>query len=298
MYADYVHVDDSWASSFLGYAISGFIFTNCDIDSSGGAAIHMEDAYSDSNDPVVSIDAATTIDNWISGQEAWFKVYGMTTTVTTLKAAIEEGISDVGKTVIKTVTNETTGLDTEMINFMMFQLPREGAYTTDGYGTRITGSQVEFRIPDANGSIINIHRAFNFMDDPYEQRDSGGNFAFPVGYYSDLTHFLTAVQSLATEYSISTSTAGNLVFIDAAYNLRWLNSILAPAGIDSLDMAAWVGNNAPTYGGVPQAITAFRTAYGLPMPEQPGFIEVQATFDGKVDDGVASIILGFYDPEA
>lgn len=296
MYADYVHVDESWASSFLGYDISGFIFTNCDIGTSGGAAIHVEDASSDSNDPVVSLDTATVINNWISGQEAWFKVYGMTTTVTTLKAAIDSGIAPLGKTVIQTKTNPTTGLQTEMINFMIFQLPREGAYTTNESGTRITGSQIEFQLPDANGTITDIHRAFNFMDT--DVRDSGGNFVFPVGYYSDLTNFYNGVVSLMGEYSVDQATAGNLVYIDAFYNLRSLNPYLAGAGADSLDAAAWIGSYAASHGGVSlSAVQAFMTAYGLPlvlMPTQPRFLEVQATFDGKVTGGVASIILGIY----
>jgi hypothetical protein len=161
-----------------------------------------------------------------------------------------------------------------------------------------TGSQISFNIPDANGTITNIHRAFNFMDTDPRASGNPKNFVFPVGYYSDLTAFVTAVGSVMTEHGTTQSQAGNIVSIDAFYNLRALNPYLSGAGIDSLDMAAGVGSNAATYGGIPNAITAFLSLYGLPMPPQPSFLEVQATFDGKVTGGVASIILGLYDPEA
>gem|GEM_PF-2411172 len=294
-YIDYVHIYESWASSFLGYAISGLVVTNSNIDTSGGAAIHIEDAYSDGNDPEVFIDTATTVDNWISGQEAWFKVYGMTPTVTSIKSGIQTGILPLGKSIVKTIESPTTGLQTEMINFIMFQLPREGAYT-QVEGVNVTGSQVSFNIPDANELMTNIYRPFDFMDtDP---RDSGGSFVFPVGIYSDLSTFGAAVASLMGEYGVSQSTAGQIVSIDAFFNLSGLNPYLAGAGMNSLDMAAWVANNAATYGGVPGAITAFITTYSLPMPPQPNYLEVQAALPtGKVEGGVASVILGLYDPE-
>ena len=82
------------------------------------------------NNPTLVIND-TVINNYISGEEAWFKAYGMSAIALQLKSGINEGIVSTGRTIIKDVTNPITGLETEMINSFVTE-PHNGAKETDG----------------------------------------------------------------------------------------------------------------------------------------------------------------------
>ncbi len=76
---DFVRLYDSWANSIYNFGSPLINITNSNIGSSGGAAIHVEDVRPGNTgieNITVNLDIATEINNWITGDEAWFKAYG------------------------------------------------------------------------------------------------------------------------------------------------------------------------------------------------------------------------------
>ncbi|MBO5712512.1 MAG: hypothetical protein J6R47_06700, partial [Acholeplasmatales bacterium] len=145
-----VYVYDSWANSAYSYGGSRLTFKGCVLGSSGGAAIHSEDIYSymDNGQPVrvagdITIDSNTRIENYVSGEEAWFKAYTMEIAAMKLKVEFDNGIRGLGSifgqdlTVIKNVVNPITGQESEMINLVMLSVARgnNGDLNLGGTGT-------------------------------------------------------------------------------------------------------------------------------------------------------------------
>ncbi len=111
-------IDKNWANGLYLYNVNTVTLNHTEIGASGGAAIHFDDKYQTSNvNNQLNMDyySASNINNWISGNEAWFVAYGMTSTAGYLKQQIDNGVSGFGKTIIK--KNES---GTELINFAIF----------------------------------------------------------------------------------------------------------------------------------------------------------------------------------
>ncbi len=221
------HIDHStfyneWANSIFGWASSQITITACDIGLSGGAAIHVEDNRPGSGgaeDPTVNLDALTTVNNWVSGQEAWFKAYGMTGAALAIKTNADGGIAPMNKTIIRLVENPVTGLETEMFNFVLLTKALSGADSdTNGDQMIDTGSEFLLNIPNGSGSSVAVDQAYNFLlgSDP---RIMSGNFVFAINDLLDSTAFMTAVGTLMATKGLGQGDAANLVYMAAFHNI-------------------------------------------------------------------------------
>ena len=120
----YTRVDNSWANGIYCYGRGTDMVINIDhsyVGSSGGAAIHIEE-YLYEYDPTVNIDyASTTINNLVSGEEPWFKGYGMEVMALYLKGNIEQLVNQLSSgyyTIIQ--EDSSTGVVTEKFDFAFF----------------------------------------------------------------------------------------------------------------------------------------------------------------------------------
>jgi uncharacterized repeat protein (TIGR02543 family) len=277
---DYLKIYDSWANSVYLWKGSGVKITNSDIGSSGGAAIHFEDVTPGStgySDPLLILDETNEINNWISGQEAWFKAYAMSSVALALKSNINNSVTPLGKTVIKVMENPVTGLETEMINLVFISLPMSGAVTysnPNDSSSVISASEVAFDITDSAGQTV-LERSWNFTEELWpinetvsivDPRVSGGQFGFALGALSDTYAFLGMIQEIKTIYytnyqvMMSDADAGNLAAIAGFYNLN---------ATEALTVGGYVGAGYS----VQEAVLAIKGSLDY---AQPKFIEVIA----------------------
>jgi len=261
---DYVKTYNNWANTIYLNGGLGFIIKNSEVGSSGGAAIHMVDTHPATFDgswneltnpnPYLEIQDNNIFSNWVSGEEAWFKAYGMSQVALTLKSGIENGISGTGRSIINLYTDPVTGLQTEKINFILLTEPSLSANAYSDPGTnldQVSGSEVYLNL-----GAYEIERAFNYLSSG-DPRISGGQFAFPVGAYSDVADFGAYIYELGTYVGAPTAEAYGPA--GAFYGLTAMQT-------------ANVLDNIGSYGG------SFRAAVEGLYPSQvyPQFIEVLA----------------------
>ncbi|MDY0074644.1 MAG: hypothetical protein RBR75_02005, partial [Acholeplasmataceae bacterium] len=237
-YYDHVKVYNSWANSLYTHGGNGMIVTNSYIGQSGGSSIHMVDyrkfgttstptSYPHNN-PYLYLDSTTTIENWISGEEAWFKAYGMSQVALTLKSGIETGIQGTGRSIIQTVTNPVNGLEIEMLNFILLTESSSGAenYSNPPTNTILdSGSEVKLNI---NG--VQVERPFNYLSSPTDPRVDTVNqrFVFPLGAVSNVADFVTYYTNIREQVATDAD-ANNVASLGAFYGLAW-NEALQVAG--------------------------------------------------------------------
>ncbi len=112
-------IDKNWANGLYLYNVTTVTLNHTEIGASGGAAIHFDDKYQTlnvNNQLTMDYYSASNINNWISGNEAWFVAYGMTSTATTMKTLIENGANQFGKTILKSASDGST----QLLNFAVF----------------------------------------------------------------------------------------------------------------------------------------------------------------------------------
>ena len=131
----YTNASNSWANGLYAYQANAYTL-NIDhtiIQSSGGAALHVEDhlyndLYNSATDfydktfnPTINIDySSTVIENLVSGAEQWFKAYTMELIALGLKSQIDQQVSPMGKTVIVKDYDPVTGLPSDKFNWVYF----------------------------------------------------------------------------------------------------------------------------------------------------------------------------------
>ncbi|MFA6800942.1 MAG: InlB B-repeat-containing protein [Acholeplasmataceae bacterium] len=218
----YVHIYNSWANSIYLNGGSGLVLTNSQIESSGGAAIHFEDTHSGDGyaTPALIMDRTNAIENWISGQEAWFKAYGMSAIALTLKSGIESNINGIDMTTTKVIQNPVTGLDTEMMNLIFLSLPQSGAVTYSDPVHKVgvlTGSEINLVITD-DVNQWQVLRSYDFLNSG-DPRIIDSMYGFPLGALSETAAFYTMVSELMSTYGLDSTTAANGSTIAAFYNL-------------------------------------------------------------------------------
>ncbi len=238
-----VIVDDSWANGLYMQGATLTTINDSFFGQSGGPAFHVSDSRPGDgiNNPTINIDNYTEIDNFISGDEAWFKAYGMTGVALQLKSNIQSGIASTGRGIIKMVTHPVTGLQTEMINFILLTEPHSGAKVEGIPGTITDASEVQIII---NGTTLN--RSFDYLTSG-DPRISGGQYAFPIGLYSDLTAFGNLLNTIGTyaysQYTkvLTEAEIGDLGKLASFYNLTGQQIV------DDFEDAGWnmanIGNH-------------------------------------------------------
>ena len=120
IYATDTQVSESWANNL--YVWSGGLtkLVNSKFGNAGGGSIWIDDHSTAIGifNPSFEMDDLTTVENWVSGTEAWFVVHNMSLLATGVKASLDAGIQEsLGKTIITTKTNATTGQEFELFNF-------------------------------------------------------------------------------------------------------------------------------------------------------------------------------------
>lgn len=98
-------VYDSWANDIYGYYLTQFNLTGCELGyTSGGAAIAIDDKPAPyavaALETEINMDyhTASHIQNWVTGDEAWFRAYGQSATATQLKNGIHGNVTAFGMT--------------------------------------------------------------------------------------------------------------------------------------------------------------------------------------------------------
>ena len=156
MIIDYAYSASNWANSIYGFGTKDVKITNSYLKDSGGAAIHLEDRKSTTGtktDGTLYIDHTVTIENYVSGEEGYFKAYSMELAVMQLKAGFEQGINGATNgaySLITKVKNDVTGAETEKINFILMMPPASG--NLSGTGIPTLDGTIE------NGAIINYNK--------------------------------------------------------------------------------------------------------------------------------------------
>ena len=134
--ASYCHVKDSWANGVYAYCDSSAVvsISNSVIESSGGCAVQVDDqnytlgTSGHVTTPTAGIDFTTcTIENFVSGDEQWFKGYSMEVVALGLKSMIDNQVAGYGLTIIQEKVNPVSGLPSEYMNWEFFA-------RTDGIG--------------------------------------------------------------------------------------------------------------------------------------------------------------------
>ena len=127
--AQYCHVKDSWANGVYAYCDSSatVAMSHSVLESSGGCAFQVDDqnftiipnGYV--TNPTANIDYTTcTIENFVSGDEQWFKGYSMEVVALGLKSMIDNQVAGYGLTIIQERVNPVSGLPSEYMNWEFF----------------------------------------------------------------------------------------------------------------------------------------------------------------------------------
>lgn len=129
---DRVHIYNTWANSIYGHGTEYLSLSNSIIETSGGAAIHLEDIKLDvSYAQRLDFDTSSvTINNWVSGEESWFKAYTMEIAAMKIKSSVNDAVkANLGR-VLRTITDLSSGLVSRKMNFALLILP--GGEVRDG----------------------------------------------------------------------------------------------------------------------------------------------------------------------
>lgn len=138
--ANYANVNDSWSNSLFAYGSNNVTVTNSKLVNSGGAALHITDVdRADSNttndgnydNPNLFIDLASEIDNFVSGEEPWFKQHSMEVAALNMKSSLEAAANGAGCTIISKVKDPVTGLESEKMNLVYINMSEGDATKSD-----------------------------------------------------------------------------------------------------------------------------------------------------------------------
>ncbi len=187
-------VDKCWANSIYTYDLCVLNIRNTDIGQSYGAAISMDDIPYGNNaecdhgnstlNSVLTMDVYTSshVNNFVSGEEAWFVAYGQSGLATQVKTTVEAGISQATSgtmTIIRTIDS------VEKMNFVVF-VRSAGDYPTEAWTADKDGC------PDLDVLVYNDAQATGGMDLFYGDTADMANLGSARPYYPVSTAMLGA----------------------------------------------------------------------------------------------------------
>ena len=159
-------IKNSFSNAIYCYDNDDISIKNCYFEDAGGAAIHVEDNESyervDGSEPfytktVVDLDTATVINNYVSGDEGFFKSRSFEILITGMKAQFQAGAEKNHMSMIETITDQTTGLQYEKINLIMLAVPRGDNTQEDGpWNYREDGSKDYVSTGTYQGTTYNM----------------------------------------------------------------------------------------------------------------------------------------------
>ena len=148
---NYFYSKSNWQNAIFTQIKNGNInICNSELRDSGGAAIHAEDHFSLAGNPInstVYIDQNTIIENYVSGEEGYFKAYSLEFAVMGMKSSMNSGVENGTSgqyTMLKEIKDEATGLLTTKVNFILLSIPGKSSVNNEAGGTQ-TGN-VKFNI--------------------------------------------------------------------------------------------------------------------------------------------------------
>ena len=119
--------DKSWANNLYANGFADITFDNCYVGQANGASIHWDvQASAYTEDSALHLKGDTVVENWVTGQEAWFTGQGATAAIGLIKEMLNPNLANFGKTVVKKEGNA------EKVNFAIIM--RMGGSTSDWTG--------------------------------------------------------------------------------------------------------------------------------------------------------------------
>ena len=119
--------DKSWANNLYANGFADITFDNCYVGQANGASIHWDvQASAYTEDSALHLKGDTVVENWVTGQEAWFTGQGATAAIGLIKEMLNPNLASFGKTVVKKEGNA------EKVNFAIIM--RMGGSTSDWTG--------------------------------------------------------------------------------------------------------------------------------------------------------------------
>lgn len=242
---NFVKINDNWANSIYTRGSVGIEIQNSYIGQSGGPAIHVIDTRQGGNEknPTIVIHNSTEVKNYVSGEEAWFKAYAMSSIALQLKSGVQQGIAPTQRNIIDLITNPVTGLQSEMINVILLTETSSDAETFDPDDNNFQngGSEIRFDLEDDTGQYT-LERPWDYLDDDDVRIVGTGGvkqFGFPVGKYSEFADFEILMYSIVAtanyllsineinsdQHAALLGEVGNLASLAAFYNLDALEVI-------------------------------------------------------------------------
>lgn len=161
VYAKDCNFSNSWSNNIYTIGFPVITLDNCYIGLANGSALH-HDVRSNPNgvETEVNFVNGTVIDNWVTGEEAWFTIYGVAFVMPSFKSGVNmavEGYSGGTQTILKGDTSDTrvnfaiiaqqtgddwpsdTGTNRAKLNVSTFGVTLEGQCT----GTPLTSAFTE-----------------------------------------------------------------------------------------------------------------------------------------------------------
>ena len=171
LFADHLIIDNSWANSVYAWDLCIVNLKHSKIGKSSGAAIHVDDrprggtgcenpswlGYSDlQTDIVLDIYTAGNINNWVSGQEAWFIAYGKAKLALQIQQLVDGGVqaaTNQEMTVLKKMN--VNGQNTNFMNFaFLINEAGSGWTAAERQNDKQHGSSAKLQTLSANGSQL------------------------------------------------------------------------------------------------------------------------------------------------
>lgn len=169
-------INNSWANSMYLYNLNSLELNNTYIGNSGGASIHFDEVAYDKNEgnagdliSALKIDTLTQIDNWVSGEEAWFGAYGKQPLAASVKTMLEAQLNPANFTCLN---NESK------FNFAVFT-QSAGACDNDDWindkqgGPEFTTNLTPHPTLGGNGiklNVVNETTVIPYIQFPYGER--------------------------------------------------------------------------------------------------------------------------------
>jgi len=188
------YIYSSWANSLYCYGGNAVTVSNSHLKDSGGAAVHISDTYSTVDkidDQVLNLNANNKIENYVSGEEAWFRSYNMELAVMAMKTGIEAGVSSQGFSAIKVIKDPITSIESEKINFICLLTPEgDNRSNTNNKGTMTANTDIRIINEIYSNPMFGANGSINFA-----QMVANNNLSavFPLSFdatYNPLNAFL------------------------------------------------------------------------------------------------------------
>ena len=130
---NYSQINNTYMSCLYGWCINGVEVYNSRIYNQGGLPIHLADDEGLTQDvPYAYIDKNSVLENYITGSEAWFNIFGFNQMALMMKAGIQNSMSAFNASVIRNMSDS----EDEYANMIMVYQPQGiKEYNKKGYGS-------------------------------------------------------------------------------------------------------------------------------------------------------------------